>query len=84
MIFPPVHDIADCELVIEESVSHCGPCVFGGVQFRHCVVEAVIALLIRRRLPHHCHCARHIFVQFYRSRRLWIICNHKRLYWLIH
>lgn len=73
MIFSSMYDVADCEPVIKQPVSHWGPSALGRVQFGHCVVEAVITLLVRRRFPHHSYCARNVFFQFYKSRRLRII-----------
>ena len=78
VILPPVHDIADCDLVVEESVGHCGPRAFGGVQFGHRVVEAVITLLIRRRFPRHRHCAGHVLLQLHQTRRLRIIWKYNQ------
>lgn len=83
-IFPSEHDVAHCELVIEESLSHCGPCPFGGVQFGDRVVEAVIPLLVRGRLPGHSDRAGHVFLQLYRSRRLRIICDYSLSGWSEH
>lgn len=76
VIQPPVHGVAHREPVIEEPVSHRGPRAFGRVQFGHCVVEAVIQLLIRRREPGEGHRSRNVFLNLYWSRRLWIICKH--------
>lgn len=65
VIHPPLHDVADCELVIEEPVSHHGPRAFGGVQLGHCVVEAVIQLLVRRWEPGESHRSRDVLLNFY-------------------
>lgn len=75
VIFPPLHDIADCELVIEEPVSYYAPGALGGVQLGYYVVEAVVTLLIWRWLPDHCHCARYVLLQLHWARRLWVVCN---------
>lgn len=75
VIHPPVHGVADREPVIEEPVGHRGPRAFGGVQFGHRVVEAVIQPLVRRREPGEGHRSGDVFLNFYWSRWPRIICK---------
>lgn len=75
LVFSARHYVAECESVVEDAICNGVPRAFTRVALSHHVVQPVVTFLIRRWGPWNSHCARHVFVSLYGTRRLRLILS---------
>lgn len=73
LVLPARHYIAGCESIVEDMICYGVPLYFHRISFHQHVVKPVVTFLIWRWRPWYGHSARHIFIQFHRTRWLGFI-----------